>query len=91
MECRETPSKLVPSAVVRCLTPTKDLETFDDLRLAAFNSNSLKMNFEKIPFTSAKARGIHVLSTTAVDTSPTLRWFRKEHRVVGFTFVKKQD
>ena len=36
--------------------PTKDLETFDDLRLAAFNSNSLKMNFEKIPGMSAKAR-----------------------------------
>ena len=47
MECRETPCKLVPSAVVRCLTPTTDLETFDDLRLAAFNSNSLKMDFER--------------------------------------------
>ena len=56
MECSETPSKLVSSAVVRCLKPTKDLETFDDLRLAAFNSNSLKMEFEKIPCTSANAR-----------------------------------
>ena len=35
--------------LVRCLKPTKDLETFDDLRLAAFNSNSLKMDFENIP------------------------------------------
>ena len=34
----------------------KDLETFDDLRLAAFNNNSLKMDFEKIPCTSANAR-----------------------------------
>ena len=34
----------------------KRLKTFDDLRLAAFNSNSLKMDFEKIPCTSAKAR-----------------------------------
>ena len=55
-ECRETPCKLVPSAVVRCLKPTKDLETFDDLRLVAFNSNSLKLDFEKIPCTSANAR-----------------------------------
>ena len=53
---REDPSKIVPSAVVRCLKPTKDLEKFDDLRLAAFNSNSLKMDFEKIPCTSANAR-----------------------------------
>ena len=42
--------------LVRCLKPTKDLETFDDLRLAAFNSNSLKMDFEKIPCMSANAR-----------------------------------
>ena len=56
MECRETPCKLVPSAVVRCLKPTKDLETFDDLHLAALNNNSLKMDFEKIPCMSANAR-----------------------------------
>ena len=56
MECRETPCKLVPSAVVTCLKSTKDLETFDDLHLAAFNSNSLKMDFEKILCTSANAR-----------------------------------
>ena len=42
--------------LVRCLKPTKDLETFDDLHLAAFNSNSLKMDFEKIPCTSVNAR-----------------------------------
>ena len=35
---------------------TKDLETLDDLHLAAFNSISLKMDFEKIPCTSANAR-----------------------------------
>ena len=55
-KCCDTPTKIVPSAVVKCLKPTKDLETFDDLRLAAFNSNSLKMEFEKIPCTSANAR-----------------------------------
>ena len=43
------PFQACPSAVVRCLKLTKDLETFDDLRLAAFNSNSLKMDFEKFP------------------------------------------
>ena len=48
-ECRETPHKLVPSAVVRCLKPTKDLERFYDLHLAAFIGNSLKMDFEKFP------------------------------------------
>ena len=48
MECRETPSKLVPSAVVRCLKPTKDLETFDDLRLAAIAIPS-KWTLRKFP------------------------------------------
>ena len=51
MECRETPCKPA-SAAVRCLKPIKDL----DLRLAAFNNNSPKMDFEKIPCTSANAR-----------------------------------
>ena len=41
---------------IRCEIPEKDLETFDDLHLAAVNSNSLKMDFEKIPCTSANAR-----------------------------------
>ena len=49
-----------------------DLETFDDLRLAASNNNSLKMDLEKIPCTSGNARKhLGILSTTAVDTSPT--------------------
>ena len=43
------------SAVVRCLKPAKDLETFDDLCLAAFSNNSLKMDFEKIPCMSPNA------------------------------------
>ena len=43
----------------------KDLETFDDLRLAAFNSNYLlKMDFEKFPARQPmQEKGI--LSTTA--------------------------
>ena len=42
--------------LVKCLKPSTDLETFDDLRLAAFNSNALKMDFEKATCTSANAR-----------------------------------
>ena len=42
--------------LVKCLKPSTDLETFDDLRLAALNSNALKMNFEKTACTSANAR-----------------------------------
>ena len=42
--------------LVKCLKPSTDLETFDDLRLAAFNSNALKMDFEKTACTSANAR-----------------------------------
>ena len=45
-----------PRHIVRCLKPTNGLEIFDDLCLAAFNSNSLKMDFEKILCTSANAR-----------------------------------
>ncbi len=34
--------------LVKCLKPSTDLETlFDDLRIAAFNSNALKMDFER--------------------------------------------
>ena len=39
-----------------CSKMSQALETLDDLYLAAFNSNSLKMVFEKIPCTSANAR-----------------------------------
>ena len=46
--------QLIESAVlmaetflVKCLKPSTDLEIFDDLRFAAFNSNALKMDFEK--------------------------------------------
>ena len=42
--------------LVRCLKPTTDLETFYDLRLAAFNSNTLKLDFERTACTSTNAR-----------------------------------
>ena len=54
-ELTESMMQMAENFLVRFLKPTKDLETFDNLRLAAFNSNSLKMDFETIPFTSANA------------------------------------
>ena len=32
--------------LVKCLKPSTDMETFDDLRIAAFDSHALKMDFE---------------------------------------------
>ena len=46
--------------LAKCLKPTTDLETFDDLRVTAFSSNALKMDFEKTPCTSTNARK-HIL------------------------------
>ncbi len=40
----------------KCLRLSTDLETFDDLCLAAFNTNALKMDFEKTPCTSTYVR-----------------------------------
>ena len=55
--------QLIESAVlmaetflVKYLKPSMDLEKFDDLRLAAFNSNALKIDFEKTACPSANAR-----------------------------------
>ncbi|CAB3981218.1 Hypothetical predicted protein [Paramuricea clavata] len=42
--------------LVKCLKPSTELETFDELRLAAFDSNSLKLDFEKTVCTSTNAR-----------------------------------
>ena len=42
--------------LVKCLKPTIHLETFDILRLAAFNGIALKMDFERTPFTSVNTR-----------------------------------
>ena len=46
--------------LVKCLKPTTGVETFDDLRVTAFSSNALKMDFEKTPCTSTNARK-HIL------------------------------
>ena len=56
LELTESMIQTAENYLVRYLKPTKDLEAFDDLRLAAFNSNSLKIDFEMIPCTSANAR-----------------------------------
>ena len=42
--------------LVKCLKPSTELETFDELRLAAFDSNSLNLDFEKTVCTSTNAR-----------------------------------
>ena len=42
--------------LVRCLKPATNLQTFDDLLLAAFNSNALKLDFERAACTSINAR-----------------------------------
>ena len=87
MECRETPCKPVPSAVVRCLKPTKDL----DLRLAAFNNNSLKMDFEKIPSNARKHMG-HIINNSYVWIQAPLKdGLEMNAESYGFTFVKKHD
>ena len=39
--------QMAETFLVKCIQPSTDLATFDDLRLAAFNSNALKMDFEK--------------------------------------------
>ena len=92
MECRETPCKPVPSVVVRCLKPTTDLETFDDLRLAAFNSNYLKMNFEKITCTSANARKHmgHVINNSHRYKPHLKMSLEMNAESYGFTFVKNK-
>ena len=48
--------QMAKTFLVKCLKPTTDLETFDDLCLVVFNGNALKMDFERTPCTSANAR-----------------------------------
>ena len=52
----ETAMEMAELFLVKCLKPSTDLETFDQLRLAAFDSNALKLDFEKTACTSANAR-----------------------------------
>ncbi|KAI4829411.1 hypothetical protein KUCAC02_023452, partial [Chaenocephalus aceratus] len=41
----ENAIQLAETFLVKCLKPSTDLKTFDDLQLAAFDSNALKMDF----------------------------------------------
>ncbi|KAK5886569.1 hypothetical protein CesoFtcFv8_017591 [Champsocephalus esox] len=41
----ENAIQLADTFLVKCLKPSTDLKTFDDLQLAAFDSNALKMDF----------------------------------------------
>ncbi|KAJ4939550.1 hypothetical protein JOQ06_028998, partial [Pogonophryne albipinna] len=52
----ENAIQLPETFLVKCLKPSTDLKTFDDLRLAAFDSNALKMDFERTTCTSTNAR-----------------------------------
>ena len=48
--------EMAETFLVKCLKPSTDLETFDDMRLASFNSNALKVNFETTACTSTNAK-----------------------------------
>ena len=64
--------QMAETFLVRCLKPTIDLETFDFLRLAAFNGNALKMDFERTLYLtqSTQENTKRIFSITVVDTSP---------------------
>jgi len=48
--------QMAETFLARCLKPVTDLEMFDDLCLAEFNSNTLKLDLERTVCTSANAR-----------------------------------
>ena len=52
----ENSIEMAETFLVKCLKPSTDLKTFDDMCLASFNSNALKMNFERTTCTSANAK-----------------------------------
>ncbi|KAF3855136.1 hypothetical protein F7725_023191, partial [Dissostichus mawsoni] len=56
----ESAIQMAETFLVKCLKPSTDLETFDDLRIAAFDSNALNMDFERTTCTSTNARK-HIL------------------------------
>ena len=52
----ESSIQMAETFLIKCLKPTTDLETFDDLRLAVFNRNALKLDFERTACISTNAR-----------------------------------
>ena len=55
-ELTESMIQMAETFLVKCLKPTTDLETFDDLCLTAFNGNALKLDFKRTPCTSANTK-----------------------------------
>jgi len=47
--------QMAEAFLVKCLKPKTDQETFDELRVAAFSSNALKLDFKKTDCTSTNA------------------------------------
>lgn len=70
----ESAIQMTETFLVKCLKPSTDLETFDDLCLATFNSNALKMDFERTTGTSTNAMKHNypksLLPTAAVSPNP---------------------
>ena len=52
----ESAIQMAETFLVKCLKPSTDMKTFDDLRIAPFDSNVLKMDFERTACTSTNAR-----------------------------------
>ena len=50
--------------LVKCLKPSTDFETFDELRLTAFDSNALKLDFEKTACTCTANARKHIQRVT---------------------------
>ena len=48
--------QMAETFLVKCLKLTIHLERFDVIHFAVFNVNALKMDFERIPFTSVNTR-----------------------------------
>ena len=59
-QSNESAIQMAETFLVNCLKPSTDLQTFDALCLAAFDSSALNMEFEKTPCTSTNARN-HIL------------------------------
>ena len=52
----ESAIQMAETFLVKCLKPSTDMQTFDDLRIAAFDSNALKMDLERTACTSTNVR-----------------------------------
>ena len=91
--------------LVKCLKPSTDKTTFDDLRLATFSSNALKLDFEKTPCTATNARK-HIQrayyqmqiwvqapfrDTTTIMNAESYGYVRRNNSVVPEFVISKPD